>query len=120
MHIHGKKPLGQKMGQIVFLIQVVSYTERISLICHKTLNTILTLSVPVCHLCGKSFKTSTGLRRLTRNIHGTPNNKCKVCNELYTSKTNLREHENKLIGVSIHIKIFQFILPLRAIDVHVK
>ena len=69
------------MGQIVFVVQVVSYTERISLISHKTLDTILTLSVPVCDLCNKSFKTSTGLRRHTRNIHGTPDNKCKVCNK---------------------------------------
>ena len=64
------------MGQIVFVVHVVSYTERISLICHKTLDTIL------CDLCGKSFKTPTGLRSHTRNIHGTPDNKCKVCNKL--------------------------------------
>ena len=39
-----------KMGQKVFVVLVVSYTERISLICHKTFDTILTLSVPLCSI----------------------------------------------------------------------
>ena len=112
------------MGQKVCVVLVVSYTERKSLICHKTFDTILTLSVPVCDLCGKSFKTSTGLRSHTRNIHSTPDNKCKVCNKLYTgikfvayfafmvSKTKLRAHEEKHIGVSIHINLFNLLCPL--------
>ena len=74
--------------------------------------TILTLSVPVYDLCGKSFKTPTGLSSHTRNIHGTPDNKYKVCNKLYTSKTNLRAHEEKHIGVSIHINMFNLLCPL--------
>ena len=100
------------MGQILFVVHVVSYTERISLICHKTFDTILTLSVPVCDLCGKSYKTPTDLRNHTRNIHDTPDNKCKVCNKLCTNKTNLRAHEKKHTGVSIHIKFFNLLCPL--------
>ena len=79
---------------------------------NQTFDTILTLSVPVCDLCGKSFKTSTGLRSHTRNIHSTPDNKCKVCNKLYTSKNNLRAHEEKHIGASIHINLFNLLCPL--------
>ena len=101
-----------KMGQKVLVVLVVSFTERISLICHKTFDTILTLSVPMCDLCGKSFKTPTGLASHTRNIHSTPDNKCKVCNKLYTSETNLRAHEEKDIRVSIHINVFNLLCPL--------
>ena len=100
------------MSQIVFVVHVVSYTERISLICHKAFDTILTLSVPVRDLCGKSYKTPTSLRSHTTNIHDTPDNKCKVCNKLYTSKTNLRVHEKKHTGVSIHINFFNLLCPL--------
>ena len=66
----------------------------------------------MCDLCGKSVKTPTGLTSHTRNIHGTPDNKCKVCNKLYTSETNLRAHEEKDIGVSIHINVFNLLCPL--------
>ena len=101
-----------KMGQKVLVVLVVSFTERILLICHMSFDTILTLSVPMSDLCGKSFKTPTGLTSHTRNIHGTPDNKYKVCNELYTSETNLRAHEEKDIGVSIHINVFNLLCPL--------